>query len=591
MMVDRTQPFVLADDARPGGRTVLYRRPVRTVTARDADGLAAALDALTTASASGLHAAGFISYEAGHALEPRLAPLMREPAGGLPLMWFGVFEAAEPVDPAAVLPDPAGAWIGAARPGISRAAYLTAFDTVQAAIRAGDIYQANLTFPATVPVAGDPMAIYAKLRARSLAGHGALVWTGTDWLISLSPELFFASTGRSITVRPMKGTAPRGADADADRATAAALQADAKQRAENLMIVDLMRNDLSRVAVAGSVQVPALYTVEPYPTVHQMVSTVTATLDAGTDAVGVLRALFPCGSVTGAPKIRAMEVIHDVEAGPRGAYTGAIGSIAPGGDATFNVAIRTLHLKPGEATASLGLGSGIVADSVGGEEWDECLTKARFLTAGERPVDLIETMAFLPEHGILRLDHHLHRMRESARALGHAFDRHEARNALQAATFRLDGPARVRLVLGASGAIAIETGPMPPAPTEPVSVAIVPRKVAPDDFRLRHKTSDRALYDDPRRAAGTLEVLFADADGQLSEGSFTSLFVPMPDGRYATPPLAAGLLPGVLRTAMIEAGEAVERPLTAADLAQGFCVGNSLRGLIVARLVAEADRG
>jgi para-aminobenzoate synthetase/4-amino-4-deoxychorismate lyase len=591
MIVDRSQPFVLVDDARPGGRAKLYQRPVRTVTAKDADAVAGALDRLAEATAGGLHAAGFISYEAGHALEPRLAPLMRAPAGGLPLIWFGLFEAAEPVDPATLLPDPAGAWIGAGRPGISRAAYLTAFDTVQAAIRAGDIYQANLTFPASVPVLGDPLAIYAKLRARSLAGHGALVWTGTDWLISLSPELFFTIEGRSITVRPMKGTAARGADADADRAAAAALKADAKQRAENLMIVDLMRNDLSRVAVAGSVQVPELYMVEPYPTVHQMVSTVIATLARGADAGSVLRALFPCGSVTGAPKIRAMEVIHGVEAGPRGAYTGAIGTIAPGGDAAFNVAIRTLHLKPGEGAASLGLGSGVVADSVGGEEWDECLTKARFLTAGERPVDLIETMAFLPDRGIVRLDQHLRRMGESARALGHAFDRHAARNALQAATFRLDGPARVRLLLGASGAIAIESGPMPPAPAEPVPVAIVRRKVAPDDFRLRHKTSDRALYDDPRRAAGTFEVLFADADGQLSEGSFTSLFVPMPDGRYATPPLTAGLLPGVLRAAMIEAGEAVERPLIAADLAQGFCVGNSLRGLIVARLVAEADGG
>lgn len=591
MAIDRSQPFVLIDDARPGGRAMLYSRPRRTIAAESADAVGPALAEVREAGAQGLHAAGFLSYEAGHALEPRLAPLFRAPAGGLPLIWFGLFEVAEPVDAATILPDAEGAWIGTAEPAVRRDAYLAAFERVQDFIRAGDIYQANLTFPAAAPVIGDPLAIYARLRARSLAGHGALVWTGDDWLISLSPELFFTLDGRIATVRPMKGTAVRGADADADRAAMEGLRADEKQRAENLMIVDLMRNDLSRVAVPGSVRVPELFRVETYPTVHQMVSTVTADLTKDQDALSALTALFPCGSVTGAPKIRAMEVIHAVEAGPRGAYTGAIGAIAPGGDAAFNVAIRTLHLKPGAGRATLGLGSGVVADSAGADEWDECLAKARFLTAGQRPVDLIETMGFHPDRGIVRLDHHLRRMRASARALGRPFDRHAARNALQTATFRLDGPARIRLLLGASGAIAIETGPMPPVPDGPVDVAIVPMKVVPDDFRLAHKTSDRALYDGPRRAAGRFEVLFERPDGLLTEGSFTSLFVPMADGRYATPPLTSGLLPGVLRAEMIEAGLAVERPLTRADLAQGFCVGNSLRGLIVARLVAKPGSG
>ncbi|WP_448659396.1 aminodeoxychorismate synthase component I [Sphingomonas sp. CJ99] len=591
MAIDRSQPFVLIDDARPGGRAMLYSRPRRTILAASPDAVGPALAEVREAGAQGLHAAGFVSYEAGHALEPRFAPLIRAPAGGLPLIWFGLFEVAEPVDAATLLPDAEGAWIGAAEPAIRRDAYLAVFKRVQDFIRAGDIYQANLTFPAAAPVIGDPLAIYARLRARSLAGHGALVWTGDDWLISLSPELFFTLDGRTATVRPMKGTAVRGADADADRAAMEGLRADEKQRAENLMIVDLMRNDLSRVAVPGSVRVPELFRVESYPTVHQMVSTVTADLTENQDAVSALTALFPCGSVTGAPKIRAMEVIHAVEAGPRGAYTGAIGAIAPGGHATFNVAIRTLHLKPGAGRAMLGLGSGVVADSTGADEWDECLAKARFLTAGQRPVDLIETMGFHPDRGIVRLDHHLRRMRASARALGRPFDRHAARNALQTATFRLDGAARIRLLLGASGAIAIETGPMPPAPDGPVDVAIVPMKVVPDDFRLAHKTSDRAFYDDSRRAAGTFEVLFERPDGLLTEGSFTSLFVPLTDGRYATPPLTDGLLSGVLRAEMIEAGLAVERSLTRADLAQGFCVGNSLRGLNVARLVAKPGSG
>jgi para-aminobenzoate synthetase/4-amino-4-deoxychorismate lyase len=569
-MASVSAPFVLLDDARLGGRTRLFSGLREAIETRDHAELRACLDRLR-----GKSAAGFIAYEAGHALEEKLAPLRRPPsADAPPLLWFGLFEREEEVDPAAFLPDGAGAWSGPARPLISYPEYRTAFAAAKTHIEAGDIYQANLTFAAEVPFAGHPLALYAALRGRARAGHGAVIFTGAHWLLSLSPELFFTLEAGRLTARPMKGTAPPGADVEAFRA-------DPKQRAENLMIVDLLRNDLSRVARPGTVRVPELFAVETYPTILQMTSTVTAELADGLGPVDVIGAIFPCGSITGAPKIRAMELIDALEAAPRSVYCGAIGRLGADGSAAFNVAIRTLALKQGERTARLGLGSGIVADSAADDEWNECLAKGRFV-ATARNFDLIETMRFDPHEGIAHLDRHLARMKASAAALGFRFDRHEARNDLQAASFRA-GPGRIRLALSRGGALAIELTALDAPPAEPVEVALAPLPVDADDFRLRHKTSDRAFYDGARTAAGAFEVVFTDADGFLTEGSFTSLFVER-DGALLTPPLARGLLPGVLRGALIDEGRAREADLVPADLAGGFLIGNALRGLVRARL-------
>ena len=300
--------------------------------------------------------------------------------------------------------------------------------------------------------------------------------------------------------------------------------------------------------------------------------------------------MFPCGSVTGAPKIRAQQIIAALEQAPRGVYTGAIGRVAPGGEALFNVAIRTLVVPEGGRVARLGLGSGIVADSRAADEWRECLAKGAFVTDPARSFDLVETMRFDPADGMPDLERHLVRLKRSADALGFAFDRHDARNELQAATFRLPGPSKVRLLLSPSGAIAIEIRPLPPAPREPVTAALAPRPVAADDFRLAFKTTDRAFYDEARaaaRAAGAFEVLFEDDAGFLTEGSFTTLFVPR-GGRLLTPPLGRGLLPGILRERLIEERRAEEADLVAADLVDGFLIGNAVRGLIRARLAAAA---
>ena len=382
-----TEAFVLFDDARERNAAParLYRDPVSIIAAYRLEEVQPALDRIAEAGEAGLHAAGYMSYEAGLALEDRLAPLARRHhirPGSAPLLWFGLFDGLRFIKPEAVqalLPDPSGVRIEPLRPLIQEDAYYAAFDWVQEYIRAGDIYQVNLTFPCATRFHGDLMALYAAVRPRQRAGYGGVIRTGSHDILSFSPELFFTCVRGQLTARPMKGTAVRSADAHRDALLARELESDPKQRAENLMIVDLLRNDLSRVSRAGTVTVPDLFHVESYPTVHQMVSTIRARLLPGLSPVDVLRVLFPCGSITGAPKVRAMEIIGEVEPFPRGVYTGAVGWIDPDGDAAFNVAIRTICVEEGRPEGLLGLGSGIIADSDAASEWAECLAKGRFL--------------------------------------------------------------------------------------------------------------------------------------------------------------------------------------------------------------------
>lgn len=581
------EPFVLLDDASDGSAGArLFSGIGEIVEARSLAEVEPALDRLAERLADGATLAGFFGYEAGFALETKLAPLGSGPAQeNPPLLWFGTFEREQHLDDralVAMLGDPEGAWAGKPEPDIASGDYLAGVERLLEHIHAGDIYQANYTFPCDVPIVGDPLALYARLRKAARAGHGAIVWTGHHWLLSLSPELFFTLEDGLITARPMKGTAARANDPAEDAAAAEALAASEKDRAENLMITDLLRNDLSRVAADGSVAVPKLFAVETYPTVHQMTSTVVARLAEGNIAIDILRAIYPCGSITGAPKIRAMQILHDLERGPRGPYTGSIGSMGPEGKADFNVAIRTLVLAEGADRARLGLGAGIVADSDPAAEWRECLAKGAFVTRDQPTFDLIETVRFEPDLGIRLLDRHLTRLRESARVFGFEFDHHAARNALQAASFHLRAPARIRLRLARGGHLAIETRPAPEPPAEPVVVAIARRDASAADYRLRHKTSRREIYEEAM-VEGVFETLLEDNEGFLTEGCFTNLFVER-DGLLLTPPASRGLLPGVLRAELLASGKARETDLTRADLAGGFLIGNALRGLIRAKL-------
>ncbi len=605
------QPFVLVDDARPDGHARLFENPRALFVARRAGDVATTLAAADAArKESGLPLAGYIAYEAGLALEPKLQGRANPRSGAAgPLVWFGLFERDRPLNKGAL-----GQWldeqacgpcsIGPLEPQIKHGHYAAAFERVREAIRAGDIYQANLTFPLAGSWRGDPLALYRALRPAAQAGHGAVLFDGSHWLLSFSPELLVTLDGDAAVTRPMKGTRPRGRDAAEDAAMAQALAGSAKDRAENLMIVDLMRNDLARVAEPGSVRVEAPFAVESFPTVHQMVSTIRAQLLPGKGAMDLVRALFPCGSITGAPKIRAMEIIDAAETSPRGPYCGAIGHIGGAGDMAFNVAIRTLRLAPdgtrqddggqdngGQGRAVLGVGSAVVADSHMLPEWRECLVKGGFVRQSSPECsaagfDLIETMAFDPEKGIPLLELHLERMKASAAELGFAFDRHAARNQIHALCFEIERPARLRLVLARSGAIALESAPMP-ATREPLRCALVPLPVDTGDWRLRHKSSDRSFYEAARKlaaGAGADEALLLRDDGLLTEGSFTSIFVDR-GGKLLTPPARLGLLPGVLRRSLIEEGHAEEGELRLEDLSGGFLLGNALRGLMKAELI------
>ncbi len=622
---DPPQPFVLLDDARERGGThaepadaLFYSAPREIFVAMHPGEVETTLRAAEKARRDGGELAGYIAYEAGLALEPRLTELAKTGSGaGGPLVWLGLFDAPERIAAQdvsgwlaerAATPGAGHTSIGPLDPQVSPGGYITAFETLREAIRAGDIYQANLTYPLAGSYRGEPLAIYAGLRGSAQAGYGGVVFDGSHWLLSLSPELFVASDEHAVKTKPMKGTRPRGIDAAEDQALASDLANSVKDKAENLMIVDLMRNDLSRVAVAGSVRVDAPFSVETYPTVHQMVSSVRAELAPGHGAMDLLRALFPCGSITGAPKIRAMELIDQVERDARGPYCGAIGRIGADGAAAFNVAIRTLRLTPienGQGDAVLGVGSAIVADSDPLAERRECEVKAGFLRRGQAlddgeadmaprvapACDLIETMAFDPETGVALLELHLERMKKSARELGFEFDRHAARNQIQALCFELEMPTKLRLLASRSGAMALETGPLPEPFSAAAKVIALPNPLDPFDWRLRHKTSDRAFYEEAQAAAvalGAFDALLVGADGLVTEGSITNVFVAESDAEDAillTPPATLGLLPGVLRAFLLEKGRAREAKLTLDDLADGFFLGNAVRGLFEAKLI------
>ncbi|WP_300453729.1 aminodeoxychorismate synthase component I [Accumulibacter sp.] len=447
----------------------------------------------------------------------------------------------------------------------------------------GDCYQINLTFPITFRVFGHPLALYAGLRRRQPVRYGGYVDTAEARILSFSPELFFERRANRVVTRPMKGTAARGATPSEDEANRAGLLSSAKERAENVMIVDLLRNDLGRLALPGKVRVSALCEVEPYPTLWQMVSTVVAELPA-VSLAELFGALFPCGSITGAPKIRAMQRIAQLEEVPRGLYTGALGWLAPDGDCRFNVAIRTIDMGVG-SSARLGVGSGIVADAQPGREYAECLLKASFLSGFDPGFELLETLRL--EAGVYpRLRWHLERLRASARALGFACSLAAVRAVLAAeAASRRRGVFRVRLNLAHDGRCRVESSALANDDRAPRLVVLANEALEADDYLLRHKTTARQRYDRILAALAerpeVFDAVFLNTAGEVCEGARSNVFVERA-GLLLTPPLACGLLPGVLRRTLLESGRAVESVLSLDDLQQAdaLYVGNALRGLL-----------
>ena len=559
--------LVILDDAIAARRRV-FSGALAVIAADTPREVPSALAAVADALAQGRHVAGWLGYELGYALERRLGEGRFGGQTPGPLLRLGVFDG-----PGKAPPVQGRAYAGPLRLEWDEAAYGQRFAAVKDYIAAGDIYQANLSFRARFAFAGAPRALYEQLLVRSEAAHCGFVDDGNRQLLSLSPELFFdLAPDGALTVRPMKGTRARGADDDAERA---ALAASAKDQAENLMIVDLIRNDLSRIAVPGSVAVSDLFKVETYPTLHTMVSTVTAAKRPDAGVAEILQALFPCGSVTGAPKIRAMEILRELETSPRDAYCGAVGYFAPDGSARFNVAIRTLTIQGGEG--ELGIGGGVVQDSRADSEYAECLLKARFFETARRPIELIETLRW--DGGFTRLAAHLARMEKSASVFGLRFSEAAARAALEAAVMDRSGAFRLRLVLNEAGGHSATAHDLPPNPDH-WTYTLADQRTDSADVLLRHKINWRELYDAPH--PGSDERVFQNERGELTEGARSNIFIER-DGLLLTPPLTAGMLPGILRAELIAQGRAREATLTPDDLDGPVYFGNSLRGLIPAK--------
>lgn len=584
-----TTRILIDDSLETGARSWLFENPVRRITASTPQDVPCAIAALSQARAEGLWAAGYLAYELGYLLEPRLVELL-PPGRSVPLLDFALYENCERPDAAQVEAlltgwSDGGYRVSPPEPSIAREDYARFFGRALDYIAAGDIYQLNLTFMARFGVEGCPVALYRDLRRKQPVAYGALMQFEERTVLSHSPELFIGVEGTRIRTRPMKGTARRGPSPQDDTALRDWLARDEKSRAENLMIVDLMRNDISRVAQPASVKVTDLFSVETYATLHQMTSGVTARLKDGTELDGLLRALFPSGSITGAPKLRAMEIIRELESEARGVYTGAVGLLAPNGDARFNVAIRTLVLD-NSGHGEIGIGSGIVADSRMDDEYDECLLKMRFLTEPAREFDLIETLRFDARTGYYLLDRHMERLAASAAYFGYPFDAARILAALDEVPAASGDPClRVRLLLARDGSPTVTSVAIqPPAAGTTMRYMLSGQTADSRDVFLYHKTTIREFYDDEHarlsKAHGVDEVIFVNERGELTEGSRTNIFISR-GGELLTPPIASGLLCGTLRADLLASGAAREEILTLADLENGeLYLGNSVRGLV-----------
>jgi len=543
-----------------------------------------ALAGVEQAVAEGKHAAGYVAYEAASGLNP---DLVFNGKADLPLVWFGIFTGR--IDCSDEINTSTTSEFQVSPPGlaISDSSYITAVDTIRAAIARGETYQVNYTTRQRFSVSGDHFSLYRRMCRNQQAPFCAWLDMGTHRILSASPELFFALNGDQLTMKPMKGTAARHPRGDEDLRRREELAVNPKDRAENLMIVDLVRNDLSQIAVTGSVQVPELFRVETYPTVHQMTSTVTARLRPEVGLTGIFRALFPCGSVTGAPKRRTMEIIAGLEDSPRGVYCGAIGYVSPGSEAVFSVAIRTAVINSATGSGELGIGSGITWGSDPASELRECLDKGAFLTRDSSAFSLIESLRF-DHDGYLMLERHLRRLAGSAAYFGFRLDQDGLRDRLLEEGKSWSGIRKVRVLLNTDGCATIESQPIaPPDPVaQPARIALSRKRTDPTDPFLYHKTTRRVLYDEELRAhPGCYDVLFLNERGEVTEGSYTTLVISR-GAELLTPALSCGLLPGTLREELLEAGAIREAVLTLEDLraADTVWLVNSVRGWRECRL-------
>ncbi|MCY3869229.1 MAG: aminodeoxychorismate synthase component I [Gemmatimonadetes bacterium] len=532
-----------------------------------------ALERIERAVHSGLHAAGFLSYEAASGLDPVLKTHV---PGDFPLMWFGLFRHREHIPVGT--PNGGHYDLGAWRPSVSRAAYDTALNRIRDLITAGDTYQVNYSFRLRANFSGNSLDLYRDLCRAQRTDYAAYLDIGRFQILSASPELFFSLKNNTLTARPMKGTALRGRWWKEDEARAKQLQKSEKDRAENVMIVDLLRSDLGRIS--SSVKVPSLWQVERYETVLQMTSTVTSRMRCGVGLRELATALFPCGSVTGAPKVRTMEIIKEVERTARGIYTGSIGYLSPGGDIAFNVAIRTVCIDRKTGIAEFGVGSGITSDSSNDGEYEECLTKARMLAKQQPAFDLFETLRYEVKNGFFLIDRHIDRIEASARYFGFAFDRSSVLSALEKAVSGLESSHRVRLVLSREGCVKVEIAPLKnTSQNRALSARISSLPVDSRDPLLFHKTTRRDPYTYRLNRYPTCEeIILINERGEATECSIGNLVAKL-DDLYVTPPISCGLLGGTFRAELLSRGKLAEQVLKVDDLkrAETLYMINSVR--------------
>jgi para-aminobenzoate synthetase/4-amino-4-deoxychorismate lyase len=571
------------------GTTLRFMDPSTVITASTVDEVVPALMRVEKAVDDGHYAVGFMGYEAAPAFD---SAFQVRRGGDLPLVWFGIYDAPRPLI-GGNMPIQ-GYEHGAHSPGqqepfrnwewsstVSEPDYTDGVRRIREAIAGGYTYQVNYTMRLRSRFAGDDYAFFRRLCRSQQAPYSAYLNIGRHRILSVSPELFFARRGNRLMTRPMKGTAARGRWVEEDDARRRWLQQSVKNRAENLMIVDLLRNDVGRIASTGSVKVDELFRIDAYPTVLQMTSTVSADLRPGTTLTDIFRALFPCGSVTGAPKISTMGIIADLEPDPRGVYCGAIGYVAPGGDAVFNVAIRTVTVDVKSETAEYGTGGGITWDSEAVDEFREASTKAAILTDDRPDFDLLETLC-LRDGAYELLERHIERLTGSLWYFGWSVEGDTVLNALEAfADGCREGAFRVRLLVSKNGTAKVEGQPLS-APIAAAKVSIARDPIDRRDVFLYHKTTHRRVYEPHKQAfPDAFDVLLWNERGEATEFTIGNLVVEI-DGRKYTPPIECGLLPGTMRAELLARGEVEERAIRIDELkdASRIWLVNSVRGWV-----------
>ncbi len=632
----RHSPFVLLDDNRPlcePNRSMLFYDAEHIIEANSISEVNETLAKLDQLTAEGYYLAGWVAYECAYALEEKLSPPPCSSKTNEPLIWMMATKNRQILSPGEV-----EAFLHASERGnirqaqiskpelkVTKTEYAAAINQIKNYILSGDVYQVNYTMPVSFTLSGDPLSLYQNLRNSQPVAYGAYINTGSHQILSRSPELFIEKNKKTLTAKPMKGTAQRGLAYADDISRAQTLHTDTKSRAENLMIVDLLRNDLSRIADAGSVKVEKLFDIETYPTLHQMTSTISASSHSDLKVSDMLRAIFPCGSITGAPKIRAMEIIAEIEKEARGVYCGAIGYISPSHnslqakkqlkelDWAFNVPIRTLVIENSNVReyndipnykGRFHIGSGIIADSNSTDEYAECLLKANFITCPHSAHSLIETFR-LHNGEYLFKSAHLDRMAESAAYFGYAYDHTLLNQQLNDHCLSLEcskNDYRVRLLLDKHGSASITSTIINRQPiitsisalaatprTKPLSSAIFAKNtVHSKDTYLFHKTTNRALYNDDYRNAlgkGHIDAIYANEFGHITEGAIHNIFLHL-NGEWITPTQSSGLLDGVLRRHLLDTNQITEKTIYLDDVlaADQVALGNSVRGLSLVTL-------